>query len=162
MHHGVYEEQTSYQEAHGWLAQTTHPGLAVAHSVMSSMPPIAGVLEVAHCIYQWIQAHKQDGLISRAGDTSGFTFFSDSDWAGLHAITGEVRSRTEFLATFNGMPIDWYTGLQKTIVSNWTEEVPHSQHRAQMPRQWRQQTLYSGLCTCRTLPKSCNSTYLTH
>ena len=92
---------------------------------MSSMPPIAGVLEVAHCIYQWIQAHKQDGLISRAGDTSGFTFFSDSDWAGLHGITGEVRSRTGFLATFNGMPIDWYTGLQKTIVSNWTEEVPH-------------------------------------
>ena len=23
------------------------------------------------------------------------------------------------------MPIDWYTGLQKTIVLNWTEEVPH-------------------------------------
>ena len=114
-----------HQGRFGWLVQTTHPGLAVAHSVMSSMPPIAGVLEVAHCIYQWIQAHKQDGLISRAGNDSGFTFYSDSDWAGLHNITGEVRSRTGFLATFNGMPIDWYTGLQKTIVSNWTEEVPH-------------------------------------
>ena len=49
-----------HQGRFGWLAQTTHPGLAVAHSVMSSMPPIVGVLEVAHCIYQWIQAHKQD------------------------------------------------------------------------------------------------------
>ena len=43
-----------HQGRFGWLAQTTHPGLAVAHSVMSSMPPIVGVLEVAHCIYQWI------------------------------------------------------------------------------------------------------------
>ena len=46
-----------HQGRFGWLVQTTHPGLAVAHSVMSSMPPIAGVLEVAHYIYQWIQAH---------------------------------------------------------------------------------------------------------
>ena len=54
-----------------------------------------------------------------------FTFYSDSGWAGLHSITGEIRSRPGFIAFYNGMPIDWYTGLQKTVVSNWTEEVPH-------------------------------------
>ncbi len=114
-----------HQGRFGWLAQTTHPGLAVALSVLSSMPAIEGVHDASHMMYQWVQAHKQDGLISRAADTSGFVFYSDSDWAGLHGITGEIRSRTGFLATYNGMPIDWYTGLQKTIVSNWTEEVPH-------------------------------------
>ena len=114
-----------HQGRFGWLAQTTHPGLAVALSVLSSMVSIAGVLDVSHMLYQWVQAHKLDGLISRAADTSGFGFYSDSDWAGLHGITGEIRSRSGFLATYNGMPIDWYTGLQKTIVSNWTEEVPH-------------------------------------
>ena len=89
------------------------------------MPAIEGVHDASNMMYQWVQAHKLDGLISRAGDTSGVIFFSDSDWAGLHSITGEIRSRTGFLATYNGMPIDWYTGLQKTVVSNWTEEVPH-------------------------------------
>ena len=42
-----------------------------------------GVLDVSHMLYQWVQAHKQDGLISRAADTSGFVFYSDSDWAGF-------------------------------------------------------------------------------
>ena len=114
-----------HQGRFGWLAQTTHPGLATALSVIASMPAIEGVLDASSMVYQWIQAHKQDGLISRSGDTSGFVFYSDSDWAGLHSITGEIRSRTGFIAFYNGMPIDWYTGLQKTVVSNWTEEVPH-------------------------------------
>ncbi len=67
-------------------------------------------------ISKWIKAHKQDGrLILRAGGTSGFTFYSDSDWAGLHGITGEVRSRAGFLASFNGMPMDWYIGLSNLM-----------------------------------------------
>ena len=36
--------------------------------------------------------------------------------------TGEVRSRTGVMICYNGMPILWYTGLQKTIASQWTNE----------------------------------------
>ena len=69
-----------HQGRFGWLAQTTHPGLAVALSILASLPAIAGYLDALHnMMYQWIQTHELDGLVLRAGDTSGFTFYSDSD-----------------------------------------------------------------------------------
>ena len=76
---------------------------------------------MAEQIYAWIQAHKSDGLISRCSDNSGLGISSDADWAGLYAITGEVRSRTGIVITYNGMPILWYSGLQKTTSSQWQD-----------------------------------------
>ena len=105
----------------GWLAQTTHIGLAVATSIAQGLKPIQGTKKVAEQIYAWIQAHKSDGLISRCSDNSGLGISSDADWAGLYAITGEVRSRTGIVITYNGMPILWYSGLQKTTSSQWQD-----------------------------------------
>ena len=107
----------------GWLAQTTHLGLAVATSIAQGLQPTQGTKRVAQRMYQWVQAHKGDGLISRADDESGFSISTDADWAGMHSVTGEVRSRTGVMIQYNGMPILWYTGLQKTIATQWSDEV---------------------------------------
>ena len=107
----------------GWLAQTTHIGLAVATSIAQGLQPTQGTKRVAQRMYQWVQAHKGDGLISRADDESGFSISTDADWAGMHSVTGEVRSRTGVMIMYNGMPILWYTGLQKTIATQWSDEV---------------------------------------
>jgi hypothetical protein len=106
----------------GWLAQTTHLGLAVSTSIAQGLPPVQGTKDVSAMMYQWVQAHKGDGLISKSGDMSGFSISTDADWAGMHSVTGEVRSRTGVMICYNGMPILWYTGLQKTIASQWTNE----------------------------------------
>ena len=93
----------------GWLAQTTHLGLAVATSISQGLAPTQGTKQVSELIYQWIQAHKHDGLLSKCDDYSGLQISSDSDWAGMHSVTGEVRSRTGTMIRYNGMPIWWYT-----------------------------------------------------
>ena len=111
----------------GWLAQTTHLGLAVATSIAQGLAPTQGTKQVSDQIYQWIQAHKGDGLISKCDDYSGLQISSDSDWAGMHSVTGEVRSRTGTMICYNGMPIWWYTGLQKTTSSQWYDGLTLSE-----------------------------------
>ena len=105
----------------GWLAQTTHLGLIVATSVAQGLPAIQGTKKVSEQIYAWIKAHAGDGLISRAADKSGLFSTSDSDWAGMHSITGETRSRTGEEHKYNGMVIDAHSSLQKTVSSEYTE-----------------------------------------
>ena len=105
-----------------WLAQTCFPTLATSVSVAQGLPNINGTLELAEHMYSWIKTHRLDGLISRAGNKEGFQFTYDADWAGLHSVTGEIKSRTGTLSTYKAMPVDWYSALQKTIVSTWTDE----------------------------------------
>ena len=38
---------------------------------------------------------------------SGLVIYTDADFAGLYAATGEVRSRTGIYASYNGMPTSW-------------------------------------------------------
>ena len=105
-----------------WLAQTTHVGIAVATSIAQGLKPTKGTIAVSDLMYQWVQAHIDDGLISRSGDNSGFNISTDADWAGLYSVTGETRSRTGVMIMYNGMPVLWYTGLQKTISSQWCDD----------------------------------------
>jgi hypothetical protein len=105
----------------GWLSQTTHLGLTVATSIAQGLPPVEGTKAVSAQMYQWIQAHKDDGLISRAGINTGLWSTSDADWAGMHSVTGETRSRTGECHELNGMVIDQHSSLQKTIASQYTE-----------------------------------------
>jgi hypothetical protein len=105
-----------------WLVQTCFPTLATAVSVAQGLPNVEGTLDLADHMYSWIKSHRLDGLISRTGNQEGFQFTCDADWAGLHSVTGEIKSRTGTLSTLKSMPVDWYSSLQKTIVSNWTDE----------------------------------------
>ena len=88
------------------------------------LPNVEGTLDLAEHMYSWIKTHRLDGLVSRAGNNQGFQFTCDADWAGLHNVIGEIGSRTGTLSTLNAMPVDWYSALQKTIVStmSWTDE----------------------------------------
>ena len=119
------EEENNERLAHngrfGWLAQTTHIGLAVATSIAQGLPPVGGTKQVSDMMYQWVKAHAGDGIISFAKDRSGFAISTDSDWAGMHSITGETRSRSGVMIIYNGCPVLWYTGLQKTVASQWEE-----------------------------------------
>ena len=152
-----------HQGRFGWLAQTTHPGLAVALSVLSSMSSIEGVFGVSHMLYQWVQAHKLDGLISRAADTSGFVFYSDSDWAGLHSITGEIRSQGQGSSQHTmACPLTGTLDSRKPSFPTGQKRYLISRHRARMPRQWPQQTLCSAPCTFHTLLMNCSSVYPGH
>ena len=119
----------------GWLAQTTHIGLAVATSIAQGLPSVAGTKAVSDLIYQWIQAHRNDGLMSISGDESGFSISTDADWAGMYSVTGETRSRTGVMIAYNNMPVLWYTGLQKTMSTQWTgleEEIATSSANAEV------------------------------
>jgi hypothetical protein len=100
-----------------WLVQTCFPTLATAVSVAQGLPNVEGTIDLAEHMYKWIKTHRLDGLISRSGNNQGFQFTCDADWAGLHSITGEIKSRTGTLSTYGAMPVDWYSSLQKTIVS---------------------------------------------
>ena len=46
-----------------------------------------------------------------AGNKTGFRFTVDSDWAGLHSVTSETRSRIGIAIFYNGMPICWKSTL---------------------------------------------------
>ena len=105
----------------GWLAQTTHLGLVVATSIAQGLPAVQGTKKVSAQMYAWVKAHAGDGLISRAADKSGLASTSDSDWAGMHSVTGETRSRNGDCHRYNGMVIDAHSSLQKTVSSEFTE-----------------------------------------
>jgi hypothetical protein len=105
----------------GWLSQTTHIGLAVATSIAQGLKPTQGTRKVSHMMYQWVRAHLDDGLLSKCDDYSGLSVSSDADWAGMHSVNGEIRSRTGMVIMYNGTPVLWYTGLQKTTSSQWVD-----------------------------------------
>ena len=54
----------------------------------------------------------RDLLINGQDYGSGMVVTTDSDWAGLHALTGETRSRSGVTVYYNGMPIYWKSCLQ--------------------------------------------------
>ena len=68
---------------------------------------------------RYMQHAKDFALVKYPDDHSGFEVFSDSDWAGLHTATGEPRSRSGCIITFNGMPIAWRSNFQKCIGTSY-------------------------------------------
>ena len=54
---------------------------------------------------------------------TGIVHYSDSDWAGLHAYTGETRSRSGFLLQYNDMLATWYIKHQKCKGTSHKEEL---------------------------------------
>ena len=53
----------------------------------------------------------------------GIVHYSDSDWAGLYAYTGETRSRSGFVCMYNDMPVSWYSKHQKCKGTSHKEEL---------------------------------------
>jgi hypothetical protein len=109
------EGQKRHQAAIGefvWLGQTTHPGIAVAVSMLGSFNAKTPVSydKAIKVVLRWLKGTLGDALVSSATDKSGLEWTSDSDWAGLHGITGATYSRGGRIAKYNGMPWHWHTG----------------------------------------------------
>ena len=52
------------------------------------------------------------------GNFTDLKLYSDSDWAGLHSITGNVPSRSGGLLAYGGVPVDWWSTNQLSIATS--------------------------------------------
>ena len=98
-----------------WLSQTTHPGLATAVSLYSSYMSkgLAGSLDAMKHLWRYISSVQDHCLIKRKGNNEGLVVWCDGDWAGLYTLTGEKRSRSGILITYDGMPVAWKSAFQQ-------------------------------------------------
>ena len=74
-------------------------------------------------MFRYIKKHMSSSLVKRAGVRSGLKVSSDADWAGLYTLTGEKRSRSGTLATYDEMPIDWKSGFQQCKGTEYNPEL---------------------------------------
>ena len=97
-----------------WLAITTHPEIATAQSLNAgyNAKPVEQCKLANKHMYRYLKGTIGNKL--QPTDKTGLRVTTDSDWCGLHALTGETRSRSGKLIFYNGMPVDWRSGLQPT------------------------------------------------
>ena len=103
-----------------WLAATTHPKLAVAHSMLAkySANPCEGLLEALKTAIRYAAGAVDDCLYIPAEINSGLECYTDSDWAGNYSIDGCTRSRSGMLIRYNGVPVDWLSSKQLCIATS--------------------------------------------
>ena len=67
--------------------------LAVACSVYASIGKkvVPGSLAALKHMFRYLQGAKKRYLVNKTDNTEGMVISSDSDWAGMHTLTGEVR-----------------------------------------------------------------------
>ena len=99
-----------------WLVATTHPILATSTSILAgynSAPPIAAEGLLTHFL-RYLQHVKGHCLVVNPNpNRAGIWHYSDSDWAGLYAYTGETRSRSGAVFMYSDMPVYWHSKHQK-------------------------------------------------
>ena len=98
-----------------WLAQTTHPVLSTAVSMLSSVKNYEGSLQALKHLFRYLKGKQRFALVKRNGNYEGFNGYSDADWAGLYDLSGgiELRSRTGLVVYYNGMPVTWGSYFQQ-------------------------------------------------
>ena len=121
------EGKTAHQSDIGsfnWLATTTHPGIATACSMLAgwNKAPVQASVAARKHVTRWLKGTLGQYLMAPAGNKTGFKFTVDSDWAGLHSVSGETRSRIGIAVFYNGMPICWKSSLnyQLHTAVGWT------------------------------------------
>ena len=105
-----------------WLSQTTHPTIALAVSILSSLKEYKGTLDALKQLFRYLKGKKDFALVKEANNSEGLIVHSDSDWGGLYkpSMGQELRSRTGVLITYNGMPITWKSFFQQCVSTNYT------------------------------------------
>jgi hypothetical protein len=98
-----------------WLAQTTHPTIATALSMISSVKNTEGALSALTQVFRYLKGRQDYALVKEAGNNEGFRSYSDADWAGLYDLSGgiELRSRTGAIIYYNGMAVTWGSYFQQ-------------------------------------------------
>ena len=100
-----------------WLSSTTHPSLALAHSILASFSahPTKGALDLLKGVLRYSKSVMTKGLMSNPYNREGFRVYTDSNWAGDFAIDGSTVSRSGIIIYYNGMQIAWASTKQKAI-----------------------------------------------
>ena len=52
---------------------------------------------------------------------SGFKIYSDSDFAGMYSVNGEVRSRSGSILCYDGMPVAWRSSFQSCRMTSMSD-----------------------------------------
>jgi hypothetical protein len=110
-----------------WLAQTTHPDIAVAASLLSkrcAKPTPTCAKAIKHLV-RYLSGRRDHGLKFGPGDDTGLQVWCDSDHAGTYAVDGELRSRLGVAVTYNGMLIGWITKFIDGVVCSSAEAELH-------------------------------------
>jgi hypothetical protein len=130
-------ESTKYQAGVGelnWLAQTTHPDLSVAVSLLGSFnshPPASGLKAIKHAM-RYVAGTVGQRLKTNRNPTQGLFVASDSDWAGMHSHMKTTRSRGGFVATYAGMPVAYKTFWESERLSSAEAELFAASEAAKM------------------------------
>ena len=103
-----------------WLAQTTHPCLATAVSVLAKWNacPTPSCRAGVKQIKRFAAGLVGSGITFESKNQNKLEVFSDADLAGLFAVTGDTHSRMGLLATYNGIPIQWVSKTIKGVVTS--------------------------------------------
>jgi len=128
------EDQASTMKLLGqamWINQTTHPVIATAVSMLSSLvkSQVEGALEAMKHLFAYLQRVKKKSLTKKRGVRTGFRASSDADWAGLHSksLGQELRSRTGTLVTYDDMPVAWKSYFQKVTGTSRDSKVEYDE-----------------------------------
>ena len=94
---------------------------------MSKRP--AGILGAMKHLWRYLSSTKDHCLIKKKGNHDGLRVWCDGDWAGLYTLTGEKRSRTGLLITYDGMAVACKSSFQqrKGTMSKDTESKDKDQ-----------------------------------
>ena len=106
-----------------WLQMTIHPNLTVSSSLMAGFDkaPIKACKAARKHIVRFLKGTLGQALIPPTGNNSGLRLTVDSDWVGLHCITGETCSRCGISIFYNGMLIAWNCFLINCVSLSPTE-----------------------------------------
>ena len=98
-----------------WLCQSTHPVLATACGILSTLVAEnwVGVDDAIKHTFRYLQGAKELCLVKKMGVRTGLTASSDADWAGLYKVLGEKRSRTGTVIKYDEMPVGWKSSWQQ-------------------------------------------------
>ena len=80
--------------------------------------PCEGCLQATHHAFRWLKGVQATCLVRDPMALPGFSAASDADVAGLYTELGEVRSRTGYWITYNGMPVAWLSKLQSCAATS--------------------------------------------
>jgi len=111
----VKEKVGHFQGAAQWLSATTHPVLATAVSIYSSLVKqgAKGSMEGMIHLFKYIKGVQRRCLVSSAKPGSGIKVSSDADWAGMYTWIGEKRSRSGIYVSYDDMPVAWKSSYQQ-------------------------------------------------
>ena len=106
----------------GWLVATTHPVLCTVTSILASYnaAPTVGAAKAVKHVYRYLVHAKDLCLVNDPDVSGGFEIWSDSDFAGMYSVNGDIRSRSGSALTFNGMIFAWRSAFQSCRMTSYT------------------------------------------